>query len=117
MSFKTIQVDNGLEFSMKEYFQSYVIEYQRTYVHTPQQNGVVECKHCHILTIACVQSSFQSQLPLTFWGECVLTIIYLINHLPSQVLSTKSSFEIHYHQFPSLDHLRVFGCLCHATNV
>lgn len=36
---------------MRSFFQSQGIECQRTCVFTPQQNGVVERKHRHILVV------------------------------------------------------------------
>jgi len=97
---KTIRVDNGSEFfSMREFFQNHGIAYQRTCVYTPQQNGVVERKHRHILTVARA-SLFQSHLPFIFWGDCVLTAVYLINRLPSPLLSNKSPFEFLYNRPP-----------------
>ena len=116
-SVKTVRVDNGTEFlPLKGFFQTHGIEYQRTCVYTPQQNGVVERKHRHLLMVARALL-FQSHLPLTFWGESVQTAAYLINRLPSPLLSNKSPFELLHNRPPSLDHLKVFGCLCYATTV
>ncbi|XP_075088079.1 uncharacterized protein LOC107798417 [Nicotiana tabacum] len=36
---------------------------------------------------------FQAFLPLKFWGECVSTTVYLLNHLPVALLQGKSPFE------------------------
>ncbi|GKA00527.1 ribonuclease H-like domain-containing protein [Tanacetum coccineum] len=52
---------------------------------------------------------------LNMWTECILTATYLINILPSSVLSGKSPFELIYKKLPSLKHLRSFGCLAFAT--
>lgn len=87
---KAVRLDNDTEFlTMKSYFNIHGIEHQHTCVYTLQQNGVVEWKHRHILTVACALM-FQSHIPLHFWGECVLTAVYLINRLPSPLLSNKT---------------------------
>lgn len=101
---------------VRDFFQTNGIEYQLTCVYTPQQNGVAERKHRHILTVAWALL-FQPHLPLSFWEECVLTAVYLINRLPPPLLSTKSPFELLYNRPPSFDHLKVFGCLCYAIVV
>jgi len=112
-----IRTNNGAEFFSKEctnFLLQSGIGHQSSCPHTPQQNRVVERRHRHILEVARALR-FQGHLPLHFWGDCVLTAIYLINRLPSTVLAGKSPYEV-FHKFePSLSHLRVIGCLCFAT--
>lgn len=60
---------------------------------------------------------FQVDIPIKYWGLCVKTGVYLINRLPSSVLQGKTPYEIMYKRRNHIDHLRVFGCLCYATNV
>lgn len=49
-------------------------------------------------------------------GDCVQTTIYLVNKLPTDVLKGCSPYEVLFERSPSLDHIRVVGCLCY-TNV
>ena len=58
---------------------------------------------------------FQGGFPLNMWTESILTTTYLMNRLPTGVLSGKSPYEMVYKIEPSLLHLRYFGCLCFAT--
>ena len=38
-----------------------------------------------------------------------------MNRLPSSSISNKSPYELLYSKTPTLDHLKVIGCLCYAT--
>jgi len=86
---------------------------QKSCVDTPQQNGVVERKHRHLLEVARALR-IQVGLPKRFCCECVLTASYLISLTPTPILSSKSPYEILFRKPPNYDHLRVFGCLCFA---
>lgn len=113
---KIVRSDNGTEFfCMKDYFSSAGILFQTSCVGTPQQNGRVERKHRHILNVGRALR-FQGNLPINFWGECILVASYLLNRTPSALLDFKSPYEVLFGTPPSYDNLRIFGCLCYAHN-
>ena len=119
INIKMIRSDNGTEF-LNNKMESFCIDngimHQTSCVGTPQQNGVVERKHRHILNVA-RSLVFQSGLPLKYWGDAVLTSVFLINRTPTSVLNGKSPFELVYKRSPSFENLRVFGCLCFSTKL
>lgn len=98
---------------LSSYFRDKGIVHQTSCVGTPQQNGRVERKHRHILNVARALL-FQSNLPIKFWGEAVLTASYLINRTPSSVHLGRSPYEILHGEKPFYDQLRVFGCECYT---
>ena len=56
-------------------------------------------------------------MPLKFLGESIQTACYLINRLPTPLLSHKSPYELLHTTPPIYTHLRVFGCLSYVTNL
>ncbi|XP_070049848.1 uncharacterized protein [Nicotiana tomentosiformis] len=92
---KILRSDNGKEFAcLRTFYAKQKIVHQTICVDTPQQNGRVERKHRHILNVARALC-FQANLPISFWGEYVLTAVYLINHTPTPILDGKTPYESH----------------------
>ncbi|XP_021755972.1 uncharacterized protein LOC110721148 [Chenopodium quinoa] len=113
---KIMQSNNGTEFNcLHDYFVASGILFQTSCVGTPQQNGRVERKHKHILNVGGALR-FEANLPIYFWGECILAPAHLINRTPTPLLQNKTPFEILFNKPPSFDAIRTFGCLCFAHN-
>lgn len=97
MTIQCIRSDNALELGASHaaisFFSEHGIIHQTSCPHTPQQNGVVERKHRTLLE-ASRALLFQSQVPIRFWGDRLLTSTYIINRLPSSLLQNKSPYEL-----------------------
>ena len=113
---KYVRSDNAPKLEFYDFFRSKGIVSFHSCVETPKQNSVVERKHQHILKVARALL-FQSNVPLCYWGECVLTTIYLINRTPLPLLSNKSPFELLNNKKPIYSHLHSFACLCYGATL
>ena len=49
-----------------------------------------------------------------FWGEAVVTAVYILNHSPTKALDGRASYEAWHGRKPVVSHLWVFGCLAFA---
>ncbi|OMO89784.1 Integrase, catalytic core [Corchorus capsularis] len=112
---KILQSDGGGEYTGKLFsilLDSNGITHQLSCPHTPQQNGVAERKHRHVVEKGLYLLS-QSSLPSKFWVEAFQTSLYLINRLPTPVLGGKRPYVVLFGKPPVYDHLRTFGCACY----
>ena len=80
---QVLQTDNGGEFrACLPYLQSNGIQPRFTCPHTHKQNGVTERKHKHITKMGLTLLA-NAKMPLTFLVEAFLTVVHVINLLPS----------------------------------
>ena len=92
---KSFRTDRGGEFNSK-LFNAYCdeagITRQFTAPYSPQQNGVVE--RCNMTIVEMARSLLkEKQLPLFLWGEAVRHSIYVLNRVPTRVVSGMTPFE------------------------
>ena len=60
---------------------------------------------------------FQSNLSISFWGDCAQCAVHIINRMPLDVLKGKTPYEILFGKKPDYSHLKVFGCLCFVSTL
>jgi hypothetical protein len=111
---KCFRCDLGEEYTSNKFCQMLALDgtiHQTSCTDTPKQNGLAERKHRHIVETVCslLLSAF---VPSEFWGEVVLTVVSLINIIPSSHSSGLSHFEKLYGYVPDYSSFRVFGCTC-----
>lgn len=92
------------------------IFHQTSCSHTPQQNGVVERKHRHLLETA-RSLFFQSKIPDKYWNGSVLCATYLLNRVPLQSIQNDTPYFRLTGKKASIEHLKVFGSLCYASTI
>ena len=108
---KCIRTDNGGEYSgpFDEYCRQHGIRHQKTPPKTPQLNGLAERMNRTLVErVRCLLS--QSQLPRSFWGEALNTVVHVLNLTPCVPLEFDVPDRIWSDNEISYDHLRVFGC-------
>lgn len=104
--------DNGGEFiALRHYLASHGISHLTTPPHTPEHNGLSERKHRHIVETGLSLLSL-AHMPLQYWPFAFATAIYLINRLPTPILSNSTPFQKLFNLSPNYHKLRTFGCLC-----
>lgn len=111
---KSVRSDNAHALKFVQFYQEKGITAYHSCPETPEQNSVVERKHQHILNVA-RSLMFQSHVPLSYWGDCVLTAVFLINRTPSKLLKNKTPYELLTGKSPDYTHLKTFGCLCYGS--
>ena len=111
---KCFRCDLGGEYTSHAFTDLLALDgtiHQTSCTDTPEQNGVAERKHRHIVETA-RSLLLSASVPSEFWGEAVLTAAHLINRIPTSHNSGLSPFEKLYRHAPDYSSLRVFGSTC-----
>ena len=101
---KTLRFDGGGEYTssaFKSFLLQHGITYQMSCLYTPQQNGLVEKKHRHLVETTITLLS-QASMPIVYWPYAILTTVFLINLLPTSVLGFTSPWSKLYSSSPDL---------------
>ena len=57
---------------------------------------------------------FEKNLSNELWGEVANTPVYIMNHSLTKSLQGLTPYEAWTGSKPSIEHLRIFGCLAHV---
>ena len=110
---KSLYSNNGGEFITLRSFLSYSgISHYTTAPHTPQQNGVAERCHRHLVETG-LTLLHDASLDLSYWPHAFHTASNFINRHPTPLLQNCSPCEYLFGQLPNYLKLRKFGCLCY----
>jgi transposase InsO family protein len=116
---RVLRTNNGGEF-MAAKFASYCtdegVHHLYSTPYNPQQNNVIERRNQTVMRMAQAVLK-QRGIPTVFWGEAVVTTVYILNRLPTEALNGRTPYEAWYGRKSTFSHLRVFGCLAFAQEL
>ena len=108
---KTLRTDHGREYLCKQFKKlcnDKGITRQLTIPSTPQQNGVAERRNITLLDM--VRSMMaQENLPISYWGEALLTVVYILKSVPSKYGPT-TPYELWNGRKSDLSFMWPWGC-------
>jgi transposase InsO family protein len=59
--------------------------------YSPQQNGVIERRNQTV--VGMTRPLKQRGMPAVFWGEVVVTAVYILNRSPTKALNGRTPYE------------------------
>ena len=68
------------------------IKHKASCPYTPQQNGRAERKNCYVVEMGLTLLA-HCHAPLSFWAFAFQTSVFLINQLPTSILSNNTPYE------------------------
>ena len=120
---KSLRIDNAKDFlniSLSNFLTSEGMRHETSCPYTPQQNGLAERKIDDIVDKA-HSLLIHAHAPLNLWGFSVMTVVHLINRLPSTTLNLQSPINILEDLYPTVRlktdlSAKIFGCVAYVHN-
>ncbi|KAJ3698372.1 hypothetical protein LUZ61_002077 [Rhynchospora tenuis] len=107
---KTVQCDGGTEFKPLMHLYP-AITFQVSCPYTPEQNGMAERKHRHLVELS-LATMYHACIPFKYWDWIFESVNFVINRLPSSHTSPITPFEKLFQQKPDYNFLKTIGCAC-----
>ncbi|WKA00225.1 hypothetical protein VitviT2T_018605 [Vitis vinifera] len=114
---RVLRSDNGGKYQssdLQKYLEGHDIIHHTTCSNTPQQNGVAERKNRHLLEVVHA-SLIAAKTPISYWGEAITSVAYLINRVLSSSINFQTPLQALTNAVvaPTVPNLppRVFGCM------
>lgn len=90
---KYLQTDRGSEYKpLLPILAQQGMVFKHPCLRTHQQNGIAKWKHRDIVVVRLTVLA-QTYMPLYFWWDAFVMVVFFINRLPSQALNHISPFE------------------------
>jgi transposase InsO family protein len=112
----TLRTDRGGEFTARSFADHCTkqgMQRHLTAPYTPEQNGVVERRNQSVMGMARSMMNAMS-MSSWFWGETVLTVVFILNRSPTQSVEGRTPYEVWHGKKPSVDYFHTFGCVAHV---
>jgi hypothetical protein len=113
-----LRTDRGGQFTSKQFVEYCVqegVQQQLMASYSPQQNGVVERRNAMVVGAARIMMKDKG-LPGWFWGEAVITVVYLLNRVPCKAVNGMTPFEVWHGKRSAVHHLKTLGCIIYVRN-
>ena len=94
------------------YLKEHDIHHRVYYPYTPEQNGIAEWKHIHLIETTLTLLKNASLLE-SFWDEVVSIATFLISQMTTPILQNKLPYEVLFNILPDYKILHTFSCLCY----
>jgi transposase InsO family protein len=92
----TLHTDRGGEFTaghFNDYFAEFSVQRKLTTPYSPPPNGIIERCNQTVVGAACNMLKVKD-LPGMFWGEAVMTTVYVLNRTSSKGAVCRTSYEL-----------------------